>query len=216
MPEDRRDLIEAAVLGVFFAGSFGLYNNVPGLGFLWRPSARRTAVTSCGTAACSTWTPRKQGGRCTPPPAASSGPIRSSSNSVDGSGADDEPAGRPGRGRVWDGVAATRARGPAPAQFVERVGRYVEQLPATQRFAVRAGVLSLAAASYLTTGRSLPRLNPADRARVLGRIAAVGPDMGAAVEGLKAIVLLANGADAYADELLAGPRGTTRRARMPR
>ncbi|OOK69615.1 hypothetical protein BZL29_6493 [Mycobacterium kansasii] len=97
--------------------------------------------------------------------------------------------------------------GPAPAQFVERVGRYVEQLPATQRFAVRAGVLSLAAASYLTTGRSLPRLNPADRARVLGRIAAVGPDMGAAVEGLKAIVLLANGADAYADELLARAQG---------
>ncbi|KZS72718.1 oxidoreductase [Mycobacterium kansasii] len=97
--------------------------------------------------------------------------------------------------------------GPAPAQFVERVGRYVEQLPATQRFAVRAGVLSLAAASYLTTGRSLPRLTPADRARVLGRVAAVGTDMGAAVEGLKAIVLLANGADAYADELLARAQG---------
>lgn len=97
--------------------------------------------------------------------------------------------------------------GPAPAQFVERVGRYVEQLPATQRLAVRAGVLSLAAASYLTTGRSLPRLEPADRARVLGRVAAVGPDMGAAVEGLKAVVLLANGADAYADELLAGAQG---------
>ncbi|ORC02870.1 hypothetical protein B1T48_18030 [Mycobacterium persicum] len=37
VPEDRRDLAEAAVLGVFFAGSFGLYNNVPGLGLLWRP-----------------------------------------------------------------------------------------------------------------------------------------------------------------------------------
>ncbi|KAA1251239.1 hypothetical protein F0Q45_05345 [Mycobacterium simiae] len=37
VPEDRRDYAEAAVLGVFFAGSFGLYNNVPGLGFLWRP-----------------------------------------------------------------------------------------------------------------------------------------------------------------------------------
>lgn len=37
LPPERRDAIEAAVLGVFFAGSFGLYNNVPGLGFLWRP-----------------------------------------------------------------------------------------------------------------------------------------------------------------------------------
>ena len=34
---DRRDVAEAAVLGVFFGGSFGLYNNVPGLGVLWRP-----------------------------------------------------------------------------------------------------------------------------------------------------------------------------------
>lgn len=37
MPKGRRDLAEAAILGIFFAGSFGLYNNVPGLGFLWRP-----------------------------------------------------------------------------------------------------------------------------------------------------------------------------------
>jgi hypothetical protein len=37
LPKDRRDMAEAAILGVFFAGSFGLYNNVPGLGLLWRP-----------------------------------------------------------------------------------------------------------------------------------------------------------------------------------
>ncbi len=37
LPEDRRDIAEAATLGVFFSGSFGLYNNVPGLGLLWRP-----------------------------------------------------------------------------------------------------------------------------------------------------------------------------------
>ncbi|MFV0494483.1 hypothetical protein [Mycobacterium sp.] len=41
MPPERRDLVEAAVLGVFFAGSFGLYNNVPGLGLLWRPFRAR-------------------------------------------------------------------------------------------------------------------------------------------------------------------------------
>jgi hypothetical protein len=38
---DRRDVAEAAVLGVFFGGSFGLYNNVPGLGVLWRPFRAR-------------------------------------------------------------------------------------------------------------------------------------------------------------------------------
>ncbi|MGE2817011.1 hypothetical protein ACQI5H_17980 [Mycobacterium heidelbergense] len=41
VPSDRRDVAEAAVLGVFFGGSFGLYNNVPGLGILWRPFRAR-------------------------------------------------------------------------------------------------------------------------------------------------------------------------------
>ncbi|OBF81599.1 hypothetical protein A5791_05070 [Mycobacterium sp. 852002-51163_SCH5372311] len=41
LPEDRRDVAEAATLGIFFAGSFGLYNNVPGLGLLWRPFRAR-------------------------------------------------------------------------------------------------------------------------------------------------------------------------------
>lgn len=37
--------------------------------------------------------------------------------------------------------------GPLPAQFVQRVDRYVTRLPATSRFAVRAGLASLAAAA---------------------------------------------------------------------
>lgn len=37
LPEEQRDLAEAATLGTFFGASFGLYNNVPGLGLLWRP-----------------------------------------------------------------------------------------------------------------------------------------------------------------------------------
>ncbi|OBG30373.1 hypothetical protein A5672_01975 [Mycobacterium alsense] len=41
VPSDRRDLAEAATLGVFFGGSFGLYHNVPGLGVLWRPFRAR-------------------------------------------------------------------------------------------------------------------------------------------------------------------------------
>lgn len=41
LPPDRRDVAEAATLGVFFGGSFGLYNNVPGLGVLWRPFRAR-------------------------------------------------------------------------------------------------------------------------------------------------------------------------------
>jgi len=41
LPADRRDVAEAAILGVFFGGSFGLYHNVPGLGVLWRPFRAR-------------------------------------------------------------------------------------------------------------------------------------------------------------------------------
>jgi choline dehydrogenase-like flavoprotein len=93
--------------------------------------------------------------------------------------------------------------GPSPAQLVERVDRYVTRLPMTTRLAVRSGLLSLAAASYLTTGRSLLRLDPDARANLLRRVASLGPDAGAAMEGLKAIVLLANDADSYAAELLA-------------
>ncbi len=93
--------------------------------------------------------------------------------------------------------------GPRPAELVDRVDRYLSQLPPTSRMAVRAGFVSLSAASYLTTGRSLPRLTPSRREQVLRRVAALGPDAGAAVEAMKAIVLLASGADTYAPELLA-------------
>lgn len=97
--------------------------------------------------------------------------------------------------------------GPSSAQLVERVDRYVRRLPATSRLAVRGGLLAMAAASWLTTGRSLPRLRPEARAAVLHRIATLGTDTGAAVEALKAVVLLANGADTYASELLERAQG---------
>ncbi|ORW44293.1 oxidoreductase [Mycobacterium paraense] len=96
--------------------------------------------------------------------------------------------------------------GPAPAQLAARVDRYLKRLPPVSRAALRAGLLSLAAASYLTTGRSLARLEPGERERVLRRVAALGPDAGAAVEAMKAIVLLANGAETYAPELLSRAR----------
>lgn len=92
--------------------------------------------------------------------------------------------------------------GPAPAELVERVDRYLSRVPATSRLAVRAGLASLAAASYLTTGRSMARLDPSERERVLRRVAALSPEVGAAVDVMKAMVLLANGADTYAQELL--------------
>jgi hypothetical protein len=55
------------------------------------------------------------------------------------------------------------------------------------RVAMRAGLISVAAASYLTSARSLSRLTPGQRDRVLRRVAALSPDAGAAVEAMKAI-----------------------------
>jgi len=92
--------------------------------------------------------------------------------------------------------------GPPAAQLADRVDRYLARLPTTSRLALRAGLLSVAAASYLSTGRSLARLGPGQRDRLLRRVAALNPDAAVAVEAMKAIVLLANGADAYAPELL--------------
>lgn len=92
--------------------------------------------------------------------------------------------------------------GPTAARFAERVDRYLVQLPTTSRIAVRAGLLSLAVASYFTTGRPMARLSPAERERVLHRVAGLNVEIGAAVEGMKVIGLLANGADGFASELL--------------
>lgn len=101
--------------------------------------------------------------------------------------------------------------GPAPPELAERVERYLRQLPTTSRLAMRTGMLALSAASYLTTGRSLPRLEPGRREQVLRRVAALSPDAGAAVEAMKAIVLLANGAESYAAELLSRAQQDTAR-----
>lgn len=92
--------------------------------------------------------------------------------------------------------------GPSPAELVGRVDRYLTRIPAPSRLAVQAGLASLAAASYLTTGRPMARLDPSERERVLRRVAALSPDVGAAVDVIKAMVLLVNGADTYAPELL--------------
>ncbi|MGA9675485.1 MAG: GMC family oxidoreductase N-terminal domain-containing protein, partial [Mycobacterium sp.] len=93
--------------------------------------------------------------------------------------------------------------GPSPTVLVDRVDRYLARMPSTSRLALRAGLLSVGAASYLTTGRPLSRLSPSQRDQVLRRVAALSPEAGAAVEAMKVIVLLANGADTYAPELLA-------------
>lgn len=92
--------------------------------------------------------------------------------------------------------------GPSSAELVQCVDRYLKRVPTTSRLAIQAGLASLSAASYLTTGRSLTRLTPSQRAQVLHRVAALNPEAGTALESLKVVMLLAHGADTFADELL--------------
>ncbi|MFV0494482.1 GMC family oxidoreductase N-terminal domain-containing protein [Mycobacterium sp.] len=98
--------------------------------------------------------------------------------------------------------------GPTPAEFADRVDRYLSRIPRASRLGVRAGLLSLAAATYLTRGRSMTRLHPTEREQALRRIAALNTDAGATVDAVKAIALLANGAETYAAELLDRARDT--------
>ena len=91
LPSDRRDIAEAATLGVFFGGSFGLYNNVPGLGMLWRPFRAqngRDFMWNSGVFGVNT-SPKLEmrAGPCTRRPARSSRPTRSSSSWAAGSDA---------------------------------------------------------------------------------------------------------------------------------
>ncbi|EUA68930.1 FAD binding domain protein [Mycobacterium xenopi 4042] len=76
----------------------------------------------------------------------------------------------------------------------------------SSRLALRGGLLAIQVTGHLMTGRSLSQLSPETRANVLRRLASLGPDASAALEGLKAVVLMANGADTYATELFARAR----------
>ena len=85
LPADRRDVAEAATLGVFFGGSFGLYNNVPGLGLLWRPFRARNGRDFMWNSGVFNVNTAKRTGLCTRRRAPSSRPIRSSSSWAAGS-----------------------------------------------------------------------------------------------------------------------------------
>src|SRR5690349_9030954 len=76
-------------------------------------------------------------------------------------------------------------------------------MPAEQRAAIGAGLASLELFSLARYRRSLGRLSPERRAELLRSFAAGGALGAASVDGLKAVVLLAAGADEYGDEIAA-------------
>jgi hypothetical protein len=91
--------------------------------------------------------------------------------------------------------------GPSSDELAARVERYAARLPAPARHGLRTGLIGLQVLSLATTGRRLDRLTVAQREAVLDRVAA-HPSTGLAFEGLKAIVLLVDGAHERGGEIL--------------
>lgn len=91
--------------------------------------------------------------------------------------------------------------GPEPRGLAARAEAYLQRVPAPERAAMRAGAAALDAWALATGGCRLAGAAPAARERVLDRWSGP-PATAAAVELLKAVILLAAGTDAHRDDLL--------------
>ena len=93
------------------------------------------------------------------------------------------------------------AGGPAPERVASAARTMIAAMPASSRAAVGAGLLALEAASLVRYGRPLGRLEPGRRSALLGSLSASGALGAGAVDGLKAVVMMAAGAEEYAAEI---------------
>lgn len=115
------------------------------------------------------------------------------------------PTREPGRGSLA-GLCATllppEAGGPDPAALAGVVGAYLARTPQPIEPAVRAAAAGLDALARARDGGRLADLDLAARERALARLARWVPTE-LLLEGLKALVLLTHGADAFAHDLRA-------------
>jgi choline dehydrogenase-like flavoprotein len=95
------------------------------------------------------------------------------------------------------------AGGPDPDRVAAATRRLLGRMPAVQRAGVGVGLMALEGVALATGGRTLGRLDPDRRAALLERIGSCGPAAGAAIDGLKTLILMAAGAEAYAPEIAA-------------
>lgn len=94
--------------------------------------------------------------------------------------------------------------GPDPDLVATRVLGYLGHLPPPARSAASSGFVGVSVLLRLQAlGRDPRTLAPEARTRLLARLAALGPDAAQAVEGLKAVILLAHGSGAFAAEIRA-------------
>lgn len=89
--------------------------------------------------------------------------------------------------------------GPDPERTAAAARRMIGRMPAISQAGLAAGLVGIEALSLLRTGRTLGSLPPERRTALL---AAIGGGPGAAaVDPVKSVVMLAHGADAFAEEM---------------
>lgn len=99
-------------------------------------------------------------------------------------------------------ILPPEAGGPDPDALAGLVLNYVGQTPATVARASKGGILGLAALMRVAARGAAPESLPvAKRCALLTRIVASRPEAAAAVDGIKAIILLVNGADSFAEHI---------------
>lgn len=91
--------------------------------------------------------------------------------------------------------------GPDPERTASAARRLIDRMPAGTRAALGAGLLGAEAASLTRTGRTLGALPPRRREEVLTALAS-GP-VAPAMDAIKSMLMLVQGADAHAGEIAA-------------
>ncbi len=91
--------------------------------------------------------------------------------------------------------------GPEPERVASASRHLLAAMPATNRAAIGAVLTGVEAASLARHGRSLGALEPERRAALLQRLESFGPAGAAAIDALKAVVLMAAGACEHAETI---------------
>jgi choline dehydrogenase-like flavoprotein len=109
----------------------------------------------------------------------------------------------PGTRTLARALLPPEAGGPDPAQVARAVDELLALMPRAARAAPPAAALALQAAALARHGRLVGGLRAARRSALLDDLAASGPYGGMAVDGLKALMLLAWGGRSHAGEIAA-------------
>jgi choline dehydrogenase-like flavoprotein len=93
--------------------------------------------------------------------------------------------------------------GPEPERVAASARVLIEAMPGPTRAGLATALLALETASVARYGRRLGRLRPERRAALLRGVAGAGPVASAALDGLKAAVLMGAGSNQFAAEIAA-------------